>query len=548
MRQLVCMLSFLFAGFMLDALASSSSLPPPNTSTIPLETGASTPLPPPAVSPFPPSKSRLYPKVTGDPVEGHRLIRLYKADSRASYTHSYEPEMDTGVNVLPVPHALPVIPKRLSLNEAIALALRYNPSVKTSEMQRILDKFGLEAVIRTYGVVWNPLTFTSTLQNKAYPTWSAGTGIGITAPSGTNFTLAHANNLLGGLGTSTLTLTQPLLQGFGFEFNRIAYQNALDAEGVARLSFKNSVITVVVNVISNYRSLVQAYNSVATNEQTLKDQQTTVAQSKLQVKVGQMAESDLIQQQTNLEATQLSVVQQQNSLRNAYQSFLSSLGMVPSTQVLIDQGIVIDNTKIPSYKDCVAMALKHNIAYRQALLQLNVTKRALIQAENARKWTLNVSSTVDLGSERSGVGEPIAPVATNPTLAFSLTVPIDNVSLKQGVVSAKIAIENAKLTLEQQKEDLIRQVMNQWSSIQNQYQQIVIAERGIQLQNQTLKNAKLKLKYGKTSVFEVNTLETSLLSQRVALIATKIAYLNQVTSLYQTLGVTLNKWHIKLRY
>ncbi|OGT43488.1 MAG: hypothetical protein A3F13_00085 [Gammaproteobacteria bacterium RIFCSPHIGHO2_12_FULL_40_19] len=547
MRQILFIVYLSFAAFISDVFASSV-LPPPDATTIPLAKVPGTSLPAPAPSPFPPSDSRLYPKVTGDPVRGARLIRQYKADPNATYVHPYEPKMDSAVNVLPIPSALPAVPKHLSLNEAIALALRYNPNVKISELQRILDKFGLEVVIKTYGVVWNPLTLSSTLQNKVYPTWAAGEGFGVTALSGTNFQIAHTNNLLGGLGSSTLTLTQPLLQGFGFEFNRIPYQNALDTEGVARLTFKNSIMTVVVAVITNYRALVAAYNSLATNIQTLKDQEATVAQSRLQVKVGQMAPSDLLQQQTNLEATRLSVVQEQDSLRDAYQSFLSSLGMIPSTQILIDQDIVVDNTKIPSYPACVALALKYNIAYRQALLQLNITKRALIQAENARKWSLNVSSSVVLGSQRSGVGQPILPINTNPTLALNLSVPIDNVSLKQGVVSAQVQIEDAKLTLEQQKEDLIRQVMNQWSGIQNQYQQIVISELGVKLQEKTLENAELKLKYGKSSVFEVNNLTTGLLSQKVALINTKIAYLNQVTALSQTLGITLHEWHIKLRY
>ena len=511
---------------------------------------ASTDLPPPAASPFPPADTRLYPKVTGDPVEGQRLRSEAEKKNDFFYDRSavQTPEENPLVRELPAPATLPIAPKKLGLNEAIALALRYNPNVKIGELQRILDKFGLETVIRQYGVVWNPLTVTSTLQNKAYPTWTAGEGFGVTAVSGTNFSLAHTNNLLGGMGTNTLTLTQPLLQGFGFAVNRIPYQNALDSEGVARLNFKNNVMTVVVNVITNYRSLVAAYNSLKTSEQTLVSQEQTVAQSKLQVHIGQMAPSDLLQQQANLEATRLSVVQGQDSLRDSYQSFLSSLGLDPSAQLLIDTNITVDDKKIPDLQACIDLALKYNVAYRSALLQLNITKRALITAENARKWTLNVSSSVQLGSQRSGVGQPIAPIATNPTLGMSLSVPIDNVSLKQAVVSAKVGIENAKLTLEQQKEDLVRQVMTQWSGIQNQYQQIEIAVDGVKLQRKTLDNAKLRLKYGKSSVFEVNTLETSLLSQEIALINTKISYLNQVTAFYQTLGITLDKWHIKLRY
>ena len=90
--------------------------------------------------------------------------------------------------------------------------------------------------------------------------------------------------------------------------------------------------------------------------------------------------------------------------------------------------------------------------------------------------------------------------------------------------------------------------MNQWDSIHNQYEQIKVAEVALALQEKTLQNAKLKLQYGKSSVFEVNTLETGLLTQEVALVSTKIQYLNSITALYKTMGIILERWNIKLRY
>lgn len=535
----VRLILFLAQIALLSSAVASTALPPPD---------ASTALPPPEASRFVPSPARAYGKVTGDSVEGHRLLRLKEAGSNGHYEYPIEPVMERDIEILPVPEKLILSPKKLSLNEAIVLALRNNPAVKISEMQRILDKFGLELAIHNYAVVWNPLTFSSTIQNRANPTWSATSGFGITTSSGTNFTLAHTNNLLGGLGSTALTMTQPLLQNFGFEFNRIPYQNALDSEKVARLTFKNSVITVVVGVITDYRALVQQYNSLDEDKKSLASQEKQVVNDQLQVKVGQMAPSDLLQQQTNVESTRLSVVQAEQTLRNAYFTFLSQLGLIPSTRLTIDRNISVSGERVPTLEHCIQLALEHNIAYRSALLQLNVTKRALITANNARKWTLNMVTSVTETGQRSAVGQPIVDTSTNPSVAFNLSIPIDNISLKQAVVSAKIGIEGAKLNLEQQKENLVRQIMNQWASIHNQYEQILVAEKALQMQEKTLQNAKLKMKYGRSSMFEVNTLETNLLTQQVNLISTKISYLNAITSLYQTMGLTLEKWHIKLRY
>ena len=100
----------------------------------------------------------------------------------------------------------------------------------------------------------------------------------------------------------------------------------------------------------------------------------------------------------------------------------------------------------------------------------------------------------------------------------------------------------------EQKQQLIRDVTNQLMQLQNQYQQIQVAINGVALQEKTLVNAQLKLKYGRSTVFEVDQLQDQLLQQQTSLIGDKIQFLNQITALSQTLGTTLSDWGITLRY
>jgi outer membrane protein len=495
----------------------------------------------------------IYPirKVTGDPVGAYAAQRSSEARSDANASLGYEPVYSAKMSAykLPAPMPQPGAPRTLSLRDAIALALRGNPQIKISELQRVLDKFGLELIAQTYRLQWNPLALSATLQNKVDPVWNATGGFQFTnTPIGTQFSLTQTNNMLGGPGTTNFSFTQPLLKGFGFAVNRVNYQNGIDNERIARVTFKNSVITTVVQVITAYRTLVGAYNALALSKQSLKNQEESARQTQLRVKAGQMAAADLMQQQTNVESTRLSVVQSENALRNAYQSFLSALGLVPSADILIDQAISIDHVKVPPLTTCVKNGLKGNLQYQTALIQLNITQRALITAKDARKWTLNLTSTAAVGAQRSAMGQPITSTDVNPNLGFSLSIPIDNIQAKQGEESAKIAIEDAKINLEQQKEQLVRTVIDQWEAIKNQRQQVSIAELAVKLQQKTLDNAYLKLKYGKSSVFETNTLESSLLSQQTNLVGEKITYLNDATALYQTMGLTLDMWKIKLTY
>src|SRR3990167_3901067 len=470
-------------------------------------------------------------------------------DPQSSMSRSYLPVQDFRVSQLPNPQAMPAKAKRLSLQEAIALSLRNNPNVIIAELTRITDKFGLETSIHdTYNVQWQPLTLSGTLINGATPVWAAGTQAGVTAVSGTQVTIQHTDNLLGGMGVNTINLTQPLLQNYGAEYNRIIYQNAFDTEANAKLSFKSSVITAVVGVITAYRTLIQDYNNIEVSKQSYESQKAGVLQTELQVRVGKIAPSELIQQQENLETVHLQLVQQEQQLNNDYQAFLTALGFAPTAKFIIDRSLKVEEKKLPSLDECIKVGLKNNIAYQQALIQLRITKRALITAENARKWTLNVTSTVQMGSQRSAAGQPLIDKGTNPNLGISLSVPFDNVDLKSAVVSAKIAIENAELTLAQTKASLISQILNQWETVSNQYVQVIISERAVAMQKKALENAQIQLKYGKVSMFEVNGLVNDLLTGETGLISEQVGYLNSITTLYQTLGTTLEKWHIKLRY
>ena len=483
----------------------------------------------------------IYPKVEGDSVAGNAIMRQSEADKNATSQRS-------SATSLPDPQVMPAIPRMLTLKEAIGLALRNNPNVKMAELARITDKFGLESVLQQKKIQFDNFTLAPQFQNGYKTQMSAGAGATINAVSGTSLIVQYANNVLSGANNASVTLKQHLLQGFGYTVNNIPYEDAFDSEKMARLKFKGSIIDTVNTVITDYRNLVAAYNALDTNKENLKSQAQQIKQSEIAVKAGTMAPADLLQEKANLEAARLSEVQQEDALRTSYLSFLTSLGLVSTSNIIIDKKIVVDDVQVPTLNVAIQQALSHNIAYQQALIQLNITKRALIKAQDSKKWILDVSAGTNVGTQNGALPSVISKNILSPIITLSLSVPIDKIDPQAAVVNAKIQIEDAKMTLLQQKETLVSDVKNQWAAIQNQKQQIQLSASGEQLQKKTLSNAQLRLKYGKATVFEVNTLENNLLSARVDLISANINYLNDISTLYSTMGMTLDQWHIKLRY
>ncbi len=465
--------------------------------------------------------------------------------SFVSLEHPFYPIEQRRIH-LPGPRHTRLTPLKITLRDAILLALRHSPVVKTSELQRVTDKYALALAHYafepqyTFNINGNfafgtPATYAGQFQTR------------VKTPIGTEVTFNMASAFQRGTNVATVSVMQPILRGGG-AVNLIPWKNAIDQEEVAKLGFKNNVITVVVSVVQDYRQLVQDYNNLKIQERTLKDSGVQVKQAKLRYEAGKMSKSDLIQVSTNYETTRLDVVTQENTIQTDYQQLLSTIGLVPSAHLQIYKTIDYDRYKVPPMQRAIEIALHNNISYQSAVINLRADQRAVVLAKDARRWQLNATGTVSV-SDAGGMFLPAtSDGGTTRSVMFQLNIPVDDFQAKVGLVNAKIALEQAKLNLEQQKEDLIRDVINQVNTLENQLEQIAIAKKAVSMQAQNLRNAELKLKYGKTTVFEVNGIRDILLQQEINLVATKIAYLNGITQLYQTLGITLDEWDIKLRY
>ncbi len=477
------------------------------------------------------------------------------AHPKGSFDHPYLPE-HTVTKHLPVPRPGKMPLKRISLKEAILLALRNNPDVRSSELTRISDKYALEVAHNAFEPQYT-LTAQATYAQGVDPTYSIDPNIKLKSTGGTSITLGYTNPFNGSSGVGTLTVEQPLIRGYGY-VNRIPYDNAIDKEVTARLNFKNDIITDVLSVITSYRTLVSDYNQLKITRNTLKSAKETVKQYELRYKAGKVSKSDLIQQQAALEPTRQSYVEQQNTLKQNYQSFLSTLGLVPTANLQIDPHLSTRLEKVPNKEEAIRIALAHNIAYRSAIINLRATERAVISARDARKIKLDATAVTTFGYTLSGGGgggagiPGFGPIRTTAekgtTVTLDLDVPIDKIGAKADLVNARIGVETAKLALEQQKEDLVRDVINQLIALDNDQQQIKIGEEAVELKRKTLDAARIKLKYGKTTVFEYTTLRDELLVQENSLVTDRISFLNNLTKLYQTLGLTLHRWDITLTY
>ncbi len=458
--------------------------------------------------------------------------------------------------ILPLPRTTPSKPLHLSLREAILLALRNNPDVESSELQRVIDKFSLVVAHNHYMPQFS-LGGAAVYARGAQPDYTINPGIELHTPIGTDIKATYTDEINGlstgtSLGTTALTVTQPLFRGFGLAVNMAPWHDALDQEKINKLTFKSNIMSTVVQLISAYRQLVENYQQIDIQKRTLLRTEQQLKQNELKLKYGKAARSDVEQQKANYASTKVGMLKNITSLDQSYQNFLTVLGLNANATIIIDKKLPVEKVKIPSLDKCIALALKGNIPYQKALIGIKEKERAVMIAKNNAEWQLDLVANSSLNS-LVHLNDPYRRSAnlfdnTAPSIGFRFSVPINDVAAKQQIISAKIGLQQAQIQLAQAKAQLIRDITKKVKQLQNEQRTVQVSRTAVSLKQQTLKDAQIKLKYGRTTVFEVNTLQDALLEQETGLVQSEISLMNSVTDLNKQLGTTLKIWGVELRY
>ncbi len=135
--------------------------------------------------------------------------------------------------------------------------------------------------------------------------------------------------------------------------------------------------------------------------------------------------------------------------------------------------------------------------------------------------------------------------ATN--IQLQLIVPIRDINLQGQLVSGKVAVDQAEITLAATRRGVIASATNAYYTLINTKQQIAQAQQSVDLAALSLKNANIRLNYGRSTPFEVTTLQNNLTNAQISLINTEINYVNALASFEQVLGITLDRWHLCVR-
>ena len=476
---------------------------------------------------------------------------------------------------------LPLVPgggigeaRNMSLPEAVFLVVRGNTSIENAYLDRVVQKFGLEVEEHKFKP---DISFDSSLVRSGSDddyefsgyedtTDTNDTQFQATAtitekiPTGAQFTFSWEFSKTSGdtsgsyssdddstINTWNIQMQQPLLRGGGIDVNMASVRQARISEQQNILALKGTLIDTITTTIFDYRSFLESARQVAIVLRSLKRAYQLLEENKALIAAGRMAESDLVQSQSNLANQRIAYQQTLNDLQQARLELLRTLNLNKNTKVNPTEVLKLPDT-LPTTKQCLALAYANQPAYLQAKLVLESSKQDLILAKNNMLWDLNLLVNYNRSDTRSasdGDSED-----SNWDAGLYLSVPVygqTRLSRQSQLLSARSNLLKAKNSLKQSNENLLIDVDNGLRDLQIKKEQVKLSREALRLSQLQLKNEQEKLKYGRSSNFQVVSYQLDLANAENTLLTAEVDYLNSLVSLDQTLGTTLNTWRIDFK-
>jgi outer membrane protein TolC len=414
---------------------------------------------------------------------------------------------------------------------------------------------------------------------------------GTTASLGLYNTTQNSNSVKNDFNPLTtaygdLTVTQHLLQGFGFAVNNRYIRIAKNNLQVADLVFKQQVIYTVANVINLYWDLVSFNEDVAVKRQALTLAQKLYDDNRKQVEVGTLApieivraEAEVASREQDLTVSETNVLEQEIILKNAISRngvaspTISEVTIVPTDRIRIP-----DVEQVQPIQDLVEKAIQNRPELSQTQLFLDNSKIALKGTKNSLLPTIDAfvdlrnhaqagslsaypttsatgqlvprtTSSVDsffLGGYGTILGQIFGRNFPDYSAGFNVNIPLRNRAAQADYTTAQLNLRQNELLYQRQINQVRVDVMTALVAVRQARAQYLAAEKTRILQEQTLDAEQKKYALGASTVFLVIQAQRDLATAQGNRVQALAGYARARTQLDLTTGQTLQASNVQL--
>lgn len=459
----------------------------------------------------------------------------------------------------------------LSLDDAVRLALERNPQIKVESFGRsiaradfltALGKFDPQLTFRRSYREDSSLASSNVIVADLIKTDDYSLAFEGTTPWGMNYSLGGSaqnqrypqNGYTDNFATfGGITVTQPLLKGFGFGTNLLGVRIARADRGIADWQFRQTAINTVTNVVIAYSDVAYAQQLLRIAQRSRELAAGLLSENEKRFRVGSISESDVTQARARTATRDEFILVARQALRDAINRLHQLTGDMSFS--VEPEALVVEPTEIPDEIDVhpaedLQKAYNDRPDYQAA--RLGIVKRRANESAARNQLLPQVDFVGSYG---------YAGLDRNFAASRRMISDHDNRSYSAGVVvslpltfaegrgrarSARLQRRQSEADLTRLEQDIALSITTAAGQIETTHQRVVANRAAYDLAKQALDAELKKLRAGTSSTFVVLNLQGELISAENSLY-NALADERRAHAIYdRELGRTLAVRHIVL--
>jgi outer membrane protein len=383
------------------------------------------------------------------------------------------------------------------------------------------------------------------------------------------------------------TITQPLLQGFGFPANTRFIRIAKNNRELSDVAFRLQIIDSVDQIENIYWDLVYAYENARVQNESLAFAQKTLSDTKKQVEIGSLApietvraQSTVAQDQQLVTAAQTNLQLEQLLMKNALTRTLKDPTLATADVIPTSTMDVPPQEPVVPTEDLINEALRHRAELVESRIDLNsrelsnkAVRSALLPSlnlfayyggagvggnQNPINVCQNPLSQLDqefgCASSAPGTLEGVFPTTTiGPTLnqlvnstnpdkgaGLQLNIPLRNRAAQAVQIRSELEYRQAQMRLQQIENQVGIEIRNAQYAVQQNRASVDSAEAAAELARQSLDAEQKKYQFGTSTTTLVLQYESQLATAESGLVNATVAYEKSRIELDRATGTLLD--------
>lgn len=348
----------------------------------------------------------------------------------------------------------------------------------------------------------------------------------------------------------SLTVTQPLLRGFGSGVTRAAVERSRLGVGIARLNFKARVLQVVRDTEAAYYNLVFAREQLAVKLHSLRLAERLYDENKTRKLTGVATDLDVLSAEVGIATARNGVVTAEQAVHNSEDNLVALIGQFEFDAPVGTVALLPYQEPSPSFDLSYKLARDHQpdyLAAQRAIQQMQIDARV---AKNTALPSVNLGGSVGYNGVDRGARGAVDNMSNGEAhsweLDLTVSVPWGLHAGRARYRAAVAGVRQQETRLQQLDQNLLVQVRSAVRAVETNQQSVEINRKATELATRQYELELARFKAGLSTSRQVLQIQDDLETARVNELLAEVNLRIAIANLHQLESSSLQRYRINV--